>query len=656
MVNNISYASIEWQPGGEPYSPTFKDVYFRSGQGLDETRYVFLQGNHLPQRWQGHKHFTIVETGFGTGLNFLATWQLWKASPHKPVLHYISFEQSPLRPADLRKIYRLWPELADIGQALLAQYPPALPGFHRIFLEEGNIVLTLVWGNMNATLPTLEAEVDCWFLDGFAPRQNPEMWGTPLATQMKRLTASHGTFATFTSAGYVRRGLQALGFTVEKINGFDGKREMLRGSLTEATTKTTQGTLKDQPWFSIAPQPEARTQHAVVIGGGLAGTAAAYSLARRGWDITLLERHNNLAQEASGNPSGIVMPLITAPDDIVGQFYLTAYSYALRHYTSLSIQNFYHCGVLQLASSKPPTPDHPALHSGIMLGVSADEASILAGIRLPQGGWFFPHGGWISPPDICNAHISAYPHRITTRTTSEAISLEHKDDIWHILGKEGNCLATAPVVIIANAFDAMRFELCSALPLRRVRGQVTYLPTTPETAKLQTILCDDGYIIPAVDGIHCIGATFQPDNIDATLSEADHTENIATISRMLGKPLNNNSLDGRVGFRTASPDRRPLVGTAPNVAQFHHDYHDISYGKQYQPYPAGTYLPGLYLSLGHGSRGLVSTPLAAELIACQITGEPLPVEKQLVDALNPARFLIRKLKHSHVGQLTEDTP
>lgn len=646
----ITYAALIWQESGEPYSSRFKDVYFRTGQGREESDYVFLKANQLPERWLNQDIFTIAETGFGTGLNFLLTLNQWNHTK-KPgaTLHYIAFELYPIRPADLRKIYGLWPELQPLGELLLAHYPPIIEGFHRIHL--GDVILTLIWGDVNHMLPVLEASVDAWFLDGFAPRQNPEMWTGTLGEEMARLTASGGTFATFTATGYVRRSLQRAGFEVTKQPGFAEKRDMLTGILPHALEKPRQATIAGQPWF-ITPHKENR-RDVVVIGGGVAGCSIAYSLAKRGCQVTMIERHAALAMEASGNPAGIIMPLIAAAEDVVGQFYLEAYRYAVQHYSQLDGFEWHNCGVLQLSTRDSNrvryknAPDHPALIAGIMHAVSASDASALAGVTLRHEGWFFPQGGWLSPLSLCHAWAHAYPAQVKMIYQNEAIDLTYEQG-WKVKDAYGNCLAAAPIAIIANASDAAQFSLCKELPLRRVRGQVTYLPATAQSSKLKTILCYEGYMIPAIDNTHYVGATFHPDNTNASVTHADHEENIGMLTPYLPNNAIGNpditSLMGRVAFRAASPDRRPLIGEVPDITQFYADYGDLSHGKHYKSYPVGSYLPGLYVSVGHGSRGLVSTPIAAELLACKITGETLPLPQPLVNALNPARFMIRKLQ------------
>ena len=288
-------AQLEWR-NAQPYSSQYDDVYFSTDDGLAETEYVFLQRNQLEQRWQklGNSIFTIAETGFGTGLNFLCAWQLWQKHASKAArLHFVSTEKYPLTQADLKQALALWPEFKVLSEALLAQYQNISNGFHRLVFDEGRVTLTLLIGDANQTLPQLKAQVDAWFLDGFAPSKNPEMWQPALFEQMARLSHTQTTFATFTSAGEVKRGLQSANFEVYKAPGFGKKREMLFGRFIGKRSKIET--------FSV--------KKAIVIGGGLAGTASAEALARRGWQVTLIERNAKLAQEGSGNPLGVLYPV-----------------------------------------------------------------------------------------------------------------------------------------------------------------------------------------------------------------------------------------------------------------------------------------------------------------------------------------------------------
>jgi len=277
-------AALEWHEG-QPYSVQFGDIYFSRESGIAETRHVFLKHNRLEERWKllaADSLFVIGETGFGVGLNFLCAWQLWlQTAPTGGRLHFVSTELHPLSAQDLRTALQLWPELQPLVEELLAQYTMLTPGWQRMNFEQGRVTLTLLVGDARETLPQLKASVDAWFLDGFAPAKNPEMWGDSIFQTIAKLSNANATFATFTSAGAVNRGLQAAGFKVEKGAGFGRKREILYGSLHPTKAPRT-----------------LQEKNAIIIGGGIAGAASAHSLACRGWQVTLIERHPKLAAEA----------------------------------------------------------------------------------------------------------------------------------------------------------------------------------------------------------------------------------------------------------------------------------------------------------------------------------------------------------------------
>lgn len=223
--------AIAWRDG-QPYSKTFDDVYFSTDDGLAETHYVFMESNQLPQRWQALSvdRFRIIETGFGTGLNCLCAANLWlKLAPAYAVLHITSIEKYPLSALDMAQAHALWPDLTLISPQFLAQYTPLQAGKNTITLADGRVILTLWVGDVAEVLPQLQSPCDAWFLDGFAPAKNPDMWQADLFSEMARLSIAGTTFATFTSAGMVKRGLQAAGFHVHKKTGYGRKREMLHG-------------------------------------------------------------------------------------------------------------------------------------------------------------------------------------------------------------------------------------------------------------------------------------------------------------------------------------------------------------------------------------------------------------------------------------------
>ncbi|MCX7628137.1 MAG: bifunctional tRNA (5-methylaminomethyl-2-thiouridine)(34)-methyltransferase MnmD/FAD-dependent 5-carboxymethylaminomethyl-2-thiouridine(34) oxidoreductase MnmC [Methylophilaceae bacterium] len=609
-----------WQDG-QPYSPRYGDIYFSRDSGIAETRHVFLEQNHLARRWAELKDgemFVIGETGFGTGLNFLCAWQLWEqVSPASARLHFISTERHPL-PADaLRLSLALWPELAAFADQLMYQYGDLAPGWHRMAFAQGRVMLTLLIGDVNATLPRLGAQIDAWFLDGFAPAKNPEMWSPRVFETIARCSAPGTTFATYTSAGRVRRGLEAVGFRVEKVRGYGRKRDMLRG--TYAGTATPRQTSR------IA-------REVIVIGGGLAGSATAYSLAQRSWKTTLIERHPAIAAEASGNHQGILYARISPSPNPLSEFALAGYQHALRVLATRLPQGedtWRQCGLLQLAfdpkeAKRLEGVRDLGLPESLLRWVERDEASALAGVDVPYPGLHFAGGGWVSPPALCRALLDG--PALTVLTGIEATHLRQDGDAWEVL-QHGTVVARAPCIVIACAVHTRRFEQTAHLPLRSIRGQVTHLPATATSRRLRAVLCSDGYVAPPRAGLHTLGATYG--NLEETveLRAVDHAENLAMLAQLSpelyqalgGDGLQPENLDGRAACRCNVPDYLPLVGLVSPMQ------------------------PGLYVNTGHGSRGLITALLSAEALAAEICREPAPLPEDLLRAMSPQRFL-RKVK------------
>ncbi|NLC09688.1 MAG: bifunctional tRNA (5-methylaminomethyl-2-thiouridine)(34)-methyltransferase MnmD/FAD-dependent 5-carboxymethylaminomethyl-2-thiouridine(34) oxidoreductase MnmC, partial [Gammaproteobacteria bacterium] len=345
-TTQLQHAHIDWNEQGQPLSAEFADVYFSKQSGLDESRYVFIQHNQLTERFQQLDNSTplvVAETGFGTGLNFLTCWQLFlQQAPEQARLHFISVEKYPLHAADLQLALALWPELEPLSAQLLQQYLVIQPGYQHFIFQQGRVCLTLLIGEASEQLSQLDAKVDAWFLDGFAPSKNPDMWSDALFSQLARLAKPQTTLATFTSAGFVRRGLQAAGFSMQRHPGFGHKREMLSGVFSGSHTASWAA-----PWFARPTQPSNAEKHAVIIGAGISGCASAYSLAIRGWRVTLIERNPHIALEASGNPQGVLYLKLSAHQTNLTQLILAGFGFSRRLLTHWSENpHFDCCGLL----------------------------------------------------------------------------------------------------------------------------------------------------------------------------------------------------------------------------------------------------------------------------------------------------------------------
>lgn len=660
----VESAVLRWGDDGTPVSPAFDDVYYSRDNGLEESIHVFLHGNDLPRRWQDHPHphFCIGELGFGTGLNFLLTWQAWRAQPApRPDLHYLSLEKHPLTRRDLAHSLAGWPSLDELSAALLEAYPGLLPGQHRILLDEGRVRLDVWWEDVALALPDLagrgEPLVDAWYLDGFAPARNDAMWTSAAMGAVAALSRPAATFATFTAAGQVRRNLADAGFQVSKVPGYGRKRESLRGVINthRAVPPATGVSRWDLP-VSAPPRPDS----ALVIGGGLAGCAVAAALARRGIAVTVLEQ-GQVAGAASGNEQGILYTKLSRKHSALADFALQSFQFAATFYRAMLCSGQLSaprdgelCGSFQQSDdSREMAELGDALREleDLALVLDRDQANTVLGIDQPSAGYWYPRSGWLRPASVCQALLARDSIRVLENCG--AVELRTEGGRWHAIAG-GTTLAAAECAIAAPGTGATAMPQFQWLPLQAIRGQTTQLPAVPEFAGLRAALCHEGYIAPARTQWHCIGATFDLNDGETAPRPGDNRINLSRLANAVPAwrdaldGLEADTLDARVGFRCASADHLPVVGPAPDLAGFLREFGALRTNARLDIPVAGPHLPGLYISAAHGSRGLTSTPLAAELLASLICAEPPPLSRSLCRALSPARFIIRDLSRNRI--------
>jgi tRNA 5-methylaminomethyl-2-thiouridine biosynthesis bifunctional protein len=596
---------LNWKDG-QPFSERYGDVYFSTDSGLEETRHVFLRGNDLEARFAAlaeGESFCIGETGFGTGLNFLCAWQLFEQhAPQRASLDFFSTERFPLNDEELRAALALWPELQAQAEVLLARWQRRVPGWNRWSFSAGRVRLTLAMEDVAQALPQLpQGCVDAWFLDGFSPAKNPEMWSDEVLAGIARASRSGATLATYTSAGWVRRGLQQAGFAVERVPGFGRKREMVRGRFD-----------------GVGPAgcKRAVPQTALVIGGGIAGCAVAHALAQRGIKVTLLESAAQLATAGSGNPRGILHARFGAGMNALHRFVLASYGHALGlldEAVPVDGVKRAECGLLQLAATEDEAKRIAKLAAQewpahLLQVVDAERASALAGMPMTHGGLWFPGGGWVAPPQVCAALVR-HPD-IEVRLNCEVTALECTDHGWQASGV--GFTVEAEQVVVCSAHQAKKLAPFAAFPLQPVRGQISVLASTPASEQLRAVLCAEGYCAPALQGQHVAGATSSFDDDGLDIRADDHTDNLGKIAAhmpalhlALGAAQ---VLAGRAGVRCSVPGATPLVGEVQE---------------------------DLYCSLAHGTRGLLTAGLSAEIIAADMCEQLPPLPQDLLNALAP---------------------
>ena len=591
MPAPIVPASLDFHEG-IPYSAAFGDVYHSASGGplggLRQARHVFLNGNQLPQRWAGRERFVVLETGFGLGLNFLATWQAWRRDPSRcERLHYVAIEKHPFTLQDLRTLHERYPDVKEEAALLHSVWPMLVPGGHRAELDEGHVVLTLFFADIKV-LRELRLQADALYLDGFAPAKNPEMWSPQTLRALSRLAAPGATAATWSVAASVRAALNETGFEVEKRPGFGSKKEML----VARNRRNSSG-------------KEAPSRNAVIVGAGLAGAALCERLCARGWGVTLIDRHPAPAEEASGNHAGAFHPIVTPDDSLFARLTRAGFLYSSSIWERLPGLRWDRCGALQLARNEREAQSHSASLAALGLPVeyaqlaTREEACAHAGVEVAAGGLWFPRAGWVQPRSLVEALLDSCGARLTRIFGREVASAADIAGAGH-------------AVVLATANDSL--HKVPKARLRSVRGQLTYLPEETFDPPHAVVL-RGGMVLPAVDGLSVVGASFDVDDHDPAPRPSSDEGNLERLEKILPAFVRRDSpLKNRVGFRTVAPDRLPLAGKIGE---------------------------NLYCVLALGSRGLIWSSLAAELLASGMEGEPLPLEGALVDALDPGRFARR---------------
>ncbi|MGO4890716.1 bifunctional tRNA (5-methylaminomethyl-2-thiouridine)(34)-methyltransferase MnmD/FAD-dependent 5-carboxymethylaminomethyl-2-thiouridine(34) oxidoreductase MnmC [Flavobacterium sp. W21_SRS_FM6] len=662
----ITNAEIHFNENGTPFAKQFDDLYFSDASGIEETQHVFIQHNQLPQRWLNWQdsHFTIAETGFGTGLNFLVTLALFaqlRDTQSIPLfnLHFSTVEKYPLTKADLALALQRYPSLQAYSHALIEQYPPNVAGCHRLKFLNDSVIVDLWFGDVHEILPQIYATptglVDCWYLDGFAPSKNPEMWTEALFSQMARLAKKDCHYATFTAAGSVKRGLEAAGFSVKKVAGHGQKRHNLSGTLPQKTPVPWPKPYFARPAIQSSDASTTNSQTRIaIIGGGLAAANCAYALAKRGLIADVYCQDGTLAQGASGNHQGALYPQLNAIANHSSQFHALAYLYAGNFYKGLVKDNiqFAHqwCGVFQAAFNdkvlerQQKLIDHDIWPKELITSLTPAQASELAGLNLPFGGLYFPQGAWINPPELVNALFNSAASRL--HTSHKLTSLSHTGMHWQLQFETQSRIET-DIVIVATGSQFANIEQLTPLPLRGVRGQVEYIDSSVELGKLATVICHKGYLTPAHQGLHALGSSYKKQDFSTEYRKSEETENITMHQKALANCPWVDKLvgqgKGRAATRCSTADHLPMVGAVPNIPKQKEQFWDLYKALPAQHYPLASDFANLYLLNGLGSRGLTTAPLLAEVLASQICHEPLPLPASLLDALNPNRFLIRGL-------------
>ena len=676
------HAQVHFNESGTPVADHFDDVYFSNDSGIDETQHVFVAGNDLAERWQQWRNptFVIAETGFGTGLNFLVAMRCFNefraANPDHPLkrLYFITTEKFPLPQQDMQRALEAFPALKDEAQALASLYPMGLEGCHRLHFDNHSTTLDLWIGDVHELLPQwhcpVDGLIDAWFLDGFAPSKNPDMWTDALFSQMARLSKTGTTFGTFTAAGIVKRGLAGVGFTIKKRNGFGRKRDMLTG-VFDQDNENVQHKLRlpAGPYYRYANDSLDKTSKVAVVGSGLAAATACLALVKRGISTTLYFDGDTLASGASGNPQGGFYPQLHSEASIASRiqahsflYARQAYDHTIEHAKACGLADVAHdfCGVIQLSFNDKVAERQNKLAAAdvwpeaLIKPVDSKEVSDIANLALPYSGLYIGLGGWLSPPQLVTAMIEealqsgklelkpnhTYVSHEAVETTKQRVQIRFNFD-----SAESEEVITADHLILALGAGAVNASDFNSLSLRPVRGQVEAIPTQMPIEQLNTVLCHKGYMTPVFEGRHALGSTYVKNDLSTDV-RGDETEmNLATHEQALASTDIVQALqhDGkaRAATRLGSPDHQPVVGALHNFDSLKEHYTMLGVGK---PLTSAPVLPSSVVSTLTclGSRGLTTAPLMAEVLVSSLCKEPLPLSNELLNAVNTSRFMTRE--------------
>ncbi|HXD39612.1 MAG TPA: FAD-dependent 5-carboxymethylaminomethyl-2-thiouridine(34) oxidoreductase MnmC [Ramlibacter sp.] len=606
---------VEWLPDGTPRSRRFQDIYRSSTGGLEQARRVFLGGCGLPGAWAGQPQWRILETGFGLGLNFLAAWRAWKDDPQRPrLLHFVSAEAWPVAAEDLLRSAAPYPELVPLAQALAEQWFGLVAGTHRMVFEQGRVLLTLFVGDVRDALRQQPFDANSIFLDGFAPQHNPAMWELRTLKAVARHCRRGTRMATWTVAGEVRRDLAQCGFVVDKTEGLAPKRHSLTGVFAPAWEPR-----RRQPQRTVVPG------RCVVVGSGLAGASAAASLARRGWQVTVLDEADAPAAGASSLPAGLIAPHFSVDDSLLSRLSRSGVRATLQEARTLLRhgQDWQASGVLEhRVHDTARDPNLPAANTP----EPAQDWSRPADPPQKAAAWLDPEavaywhrqGGWIKPAALVQAWLSQPGVRWRGRARVDRLVRSGND--WRLTDAQGRELEQADLVVVAAAHASANL-LDGRLTLQPVRGQVSWGEQRAQLELPPFPLNGNGHFIPHVPLGSTVawfcGSTYGRGETDLAPRKTDHQENLTRLGSLLPAveqqliaDFSSRAVKAWTGVRCASADRRPLLGELE---------------------------PGLWVSTAMGSRGMTFAVLCAELLAARLHGEPLPLERRLAASLDALR-------------------
>ena len=625
MTRLPALPDLEWRDDGTPVARAFDDVYFSQSDGLEETRSVFLKACGLPEGWADKSSYVIAELGFGTGLNFLGTLDMWEKSARRPDawLHFLSVEKFPLPKAAAEKAFERWPDLKPYAEALLKRWPDRAMGLYRIDFPEFQASLTLYIGEADDWLSTAVFKADAWFLDGFAPAKNETMWSEALLQKLGPHCHEGTRIGTYTVAGAVRRGLAAAGFSVEKAPGFGRKRERL-----VASWQDPQPEVNPVDMLGLLP-PEPPTSPVIIAGAGIAGAVLAHRFAMRGFEVILTDRSGAPASGASGNPYGLIMPRLDAGDTPQARLLIQNYLSARRFFAETCPDAVQSVSVRQ----SPQSSGEQTRFEKLKADPPLDET--LLGFEESEAGLALLHHGalLIEPAKI-----------VETLTRHEKISFEHRPELKTLPDLKAHYGENALIVLAGGSgLGQMMPEM--ELPITGKLGQVDWAPLTAPDETPRALASGSYALKTGTDLL--FGATFEaiaPDEEPESNARA-RSANLAALRALKADwldEIDGEALCSRASVRATTPDRMPIAGRAFEADALKRGLAPLTKGAPLKD--ALSYHETVYILGGFGARGFTFAPLLADLIVSQCLGEPLPLARPELEQVASARFVIRAMK------------
>ena len=620
--SKLQTAELDWEIVDDieiPISKQFGDVYFSKDNGLLETRHVFLNGNDLTERLSqlhDYQYFCVGETGFGTGLNILTLWQLWQQVrlDNHSHLHVVSVEKFPLNKADLIRALNVWTELKPLAEKLIQQYPLPIAGCHRLSFPEERFSIDLWLGDAQDIFPTIPKTqtVNAWFLDGFAPSCNPDMWQANVLDHMVRLSDFGTTFASFSVAGVLKRGLKQHGIQISRPRGFGHKREMLKAIWLDTSQTETQSQ-DSETTIAAPPKSETSKQRKIaIIGAGIAGLSSAWAFAQRGHQVTIYEQNEPLSG-ASGNPLALLNPKLCPIEQAHEHLMTLSWQHALNFYPQfkafrpIQVQQIALKNADELSGLVEQYPENVLTANTTLECFPETE---FPSLTLHQAGAVSPHQ--LRDEILQHANI-----RIEKVKISRLESTDSQVTLW----QDQQIIAITDHAIVCCAKQSA--QLFENYPvLKPIRGQVSWVENSQRPLALDQAYSYGGYCMQLDTAQLILGASFYPNRDDAEVLTEDHVHNYELIHNVFPKYAQGlppvDTWQGRASVRAQSLDYFPLVGKIQNFGQ-------------------------IYTFAGLGSKGFLFAPLCSEILAALILGELCPVPQSLLDKLNPQRFE-KKLK------------